>query len=257
MVTSSSLLQGVLRPNTSPSTENYNIKVERYERDESDDELVGVTSVPGTPSRSRPPSRPSSRPSSRQSSPTRTSASKRPAPGPLLLPKHPAGDPLRAFPTEVGQRIFGALTVRDLARCARVCKKWSRSQTLNYVWFQISRKDALQDEDLSPGKWTRRESKQNWRLTYIQNVSQRDRDLAQTSFSRSSSRPSTPTGYQTPREMKEEQWRTEAEAQSKPGKLEMREMYKELGGRKLRGKGKLGGATRDKGGWAEVNENGW
>lgn len=29
----------------------------------------------------------------------------------------------------------------------------------------------------------------------------------------------------------------------------MREMYKELGGRKARGKGKFGGATRDKGGW--------
>ena len=41
-------------------------------------------------------------------------------------------DPLRAFPTDVSQRIFSRLSIRDLARCSRVSKKWNRSQTLNY-----------------------------------------------------------------------------------------------------------------------------
>lgn len=51
--------------------------------------------------------------------------------------------------------------------------------------------------------------------------------------------------------MREEQWRVETEV-SKPGKIEMREMYKELGGRKARNKTKVGATTsRDKGGWVD------
>ena len=66
-----------------------------------------------------------------------------------------------------------------------------------------------------------------------------------------SGRTSPTSGYQTPREMREERWRLEAEAVERPGKTEMREMYKELNGRKSKAKGKLGGMTgiRDKGGW--------
>jgi len=60
------------------------------------------------------------------------------------------------------------------------------------------------------------------------------------------------SGYQTPREIKEEKWRSEATS-TRPGKLEMRDIYKEMGGRKSRGKSKVGGAgaPRDKGGWEE------
>jgi len=59
------------------------------------------------------------------------------------------------------------------------------------------------------------------------------------------------SGYQTPRELREEQWRAEADPASRPSKIELREMYKELGGRKARSKGKVGttGGIRDKGGW--------
>lgn len=59
------------------------------------------------------------------------------------------------------------------------------------------------------------------------------------------------SGYQTPKEVKEEQWKAELETAAKPNKVEMREKYKELGGRKARGKAKLGspGGVRDKGGW--------
>ncbi|GJJ13845.1 hypothetical protein Clacol_008102 [Clathrus columnatus] len=252
---SSSLLHDVLRPYgidhlnrklTQASLKSSNASDD--DRD-SEDEIVGVQSLPGTPSRSRAPSRPSSRPSSRASSPTK-GAFKRPIPGPLILNKTNNADPLRIFPTELGQRIFGMLSISDLAKCARVCKKWSRSQTINYVWFQQHRKETFRDDKLPPGKWTRRESKQNWRQEYIKAVRARETELAHTPFSRSS----TPSGsgYQTPRELREEQWKAENEMSARPGKLEMREMYKEMGGRKSRTKSKVGlttGGTRDKGGW--------
>jgi len=63
----------------------------------------------------------------------------------------------------------------------------------------------------------------------------------------------------TPREAREEAWRLEAEGQAKPGKIEMREMYKDLGGRKAKTKGKFGatGGFRDKGGWGEDHDEGW
>ena len=120
------------------------------------------------------------------------------------------------------------------------------------VWFQHYRKDYFHDDSLPAGKWSKRESKQNWRVTYLQTQRNREREPLQFS------RPITPasnhaSGQQTPREIREEKWRQEAEAQYKPTKIEMREMYKELGGRKARGKGKVGatGGTRDKGGWGE------
>lgn len=46
--------------------------------------------------------------------------------------KDKSKDPLKKFPTEVSQRIFRDLAVRDLAKCSRVSKKWAKSQTLNY-----------------------------------------------------------------------------------------------------------------------------
>ncbi|GLB36672.1 putative A Receptor for Ubiquitination Targets [Lyophyllum shimeji] len=223
-----SLLQDVLRPHA--------------DRDDSDEEYVNVVSLPGTPDRTRP------------SSPIRGAAA-RPLRGPLHI-SSARRDPLKAFPTEVSQRIFGLLPVRDLARCALVSRKWRRSQTINYVWFQHYRKENFQDDSLPPGKWTKRESKQDWRVTHLKSAGDRSPTLAP--FSRGSGY-STPSlsGYMTPRELKEEQWRSEAEA-TKPGKVEMRSLYKELGGRKSKAKPKVGstgvremGGIRDKGGWLE------
>ena len=90
------------------------------------------------------------------------------------------------------------------------------------------------------------------RQVYLKSA--KERSPTSTTFSRSGSGYTSParnmSGYQTPRELKEEQWRLESEATLKPGKLEMREMYKELGGRKARTKTKLGSTgIRDKGGW--------
>ena len=79
-------------------------------------------SIPGTPSLSRSATRPGS-----------------PSPGTVLRPgasrsfdSRTHGDPLKAFPTHLSQRIFGFLDISDLANCARVCKKWCSSQSINY-----------------------------------------------------------------------------------------------------------------------------
>ena len=69
-----------------------------------------------------------------------------------------------------------------------------------------------------------------------------------------SSRYASPTasGYQTPREVREERWRTENDSVATPNKVEMREMYKALDGRKVKGKGKISTTPRrDRGGWAD------
>src|SRR5262245_36056931 len=127
-----SLLQDVLRFHT-----------DVYEKDDSDDELVNVVchlinhhdsrsallifvchvSLPGTPARSRP--------SSRAPSPTGRGASGRPLPKPLHLRASPTKDPLKVLPTEISQRIFGYLSISNLAKCARVSRKWNKSQTIN------------------------------------------------------------------------------------------------------------------------------
>jgi len=211
------------------------------DKDDSDDDLVNVVSLPGTPARTRP------------SSPVRGggAASRPVAKNPLIISSSRT-DPLKAFPTELSQRIFSRLSPKDLSKCAVVCKKWARSQTLNYVWFQHYRKENFHDDSLPPGKWTKRESKQNWRQVYLKSA--KDRSPSSASFSRPTSGYNSPSrnasGYQTPREVREEQWKMDEEAAARPGKIEMREMYKELGGRKSRGKTKLGSTSvRDKGGW--------
>lgn len=124
------------------------------------------------------------------------------------------------------------------------------------VWFQHYRKENFHDESLPPGKWSRRESKQNWRVVYLENRRKTDMEanrspnffaLADASYNPSRGG----SGYQTPREVKEERWKLDAE-ETKPGKVEMREMYKELGGRKSKSKSKYqtGTTVRDRGGWA-------
>jgi len=228
-----SLLQDVLKHQTLDSIERR-FDTSHPDSDNSDDELVNVMSMPGTPSLSRPATRPGS-PSPGVAS--RSSMSK--------PPNHRAhSDPLKAFPTHLSQRIFGFLGISDLAKCARVCRKWHSSQSINYVWFRRYRKENFNDESLPPGKWTRRESKQNWRILYIQSIPARE------SVGSGYTTSTTRSGYQSPREVKEEQWRSETLAASRPSKGDMREMYKELGGRKSKSKTKVGatGRSRDKGG---------
>jgi len=228
-----SLLQGVLRNHLHDRKDDHN----HSDSDSSEDELINVTSTPGTPSYSRPATRPGS-PSF--GSPSRSSNLSRSS------KRRSRTDPLRTLPTETSQRIFSLLAIKDLAACARVSKKWSTSQSINYVWFRHYRKENFNDTSLPPGKWTKRESKQNWRIVYIQSIPAREQSSMGSGYSTSGSR----SGYQTPRELKEEQWRLEATSVNKPSKNALREMYKELGGRKSKTKGKVGstGRIRDKGG---------
>ncbi|KAG9104687.1 hypothetical protein FRC06_000073 [Ceratobasidium sp. 370] len=214
-------------------------KTPEIQADSSEEELIGVQTIPNTP---RILSRPGSRSGSRASSPSRLGASGRRIRGPLMLGgvrRHT--DPVRAFPTEIGQRIFGQLGVRDLANCAR----GGKPRPLFAVWFQHYRRDNFQDDSLPNGKWTRRESKQDWRITYLKIQRRSDYDgprMAADADSLSS-------GYVTPREIREAQWAGEAAAaNAKLGKLEARSMYRELGGRKSKAKSKFG-ETRDRGGW--------
>jgi len=219
-----SLLQDVLRV----TSDGRGQPGSRSENLDDDDDWIGVTSTPGSPY----PTRPSS-PSRRQ---------------PYAVQSVTRRDPLRLFPTEICQRIFIYISVPDLANCALVCRKWWRSQTLNYVWFHFYRRENFVDTSLPPGKWTKRESKQNWRVLHLKSLSEKVVPI----FSKTPTDSGSQSGYQTPREKKEEQWRLESEAGYKPGKLEMRGMYKELGGRKAKNKLKLGSSgVRDKGGWAE------
>ncbi|KZO99570.1 hypothetical protein CALVIDRAFT_553082 [Calocera viscosa TUFC12733] len=220
-----------------------------------DEELVGVVSGSATPVKL-----------SRPGSPTRLGgASTRRAPGPLLISASKT-DPFRRFNTELVIRILVLLRPEDLARCSHVCKKWCNSQAANFVWFRHTRNAALPGAAPVPlagsttPTWTKRESKQNWRREYATLLA-RERDEPPPSlppFSRGSSRPSSragdrspgsTSGYHTPKEMKEELWAKEAEQRDRPNKIEMREAYKELGGRKARVKGSGGwekSAKRDR-----------
>lgn len=55
----------------------------------------------------------------------------------------------------------------------------------------------------------------------------------------------TPEGYRTPREIREELWKSE---EASPSKNDQRTWYKELGGKKSKGKTKIGmsGGMRDR-----------
>jgi len=227
------LLQGVLRHQTLLDSLDKKFDQTHLDADNSDDELINVVSSPGTPAYSRPSSRPGS---PAFGSPGRPSGLSR------LVKTRSRTDPLRVFPTELSQRLFSLLSIKDLANCARVSKKWNTSQSINYVWFRHYRKENFNDVSLPPGKWTKKESKQNWRLMYMQSIPTREQ--AASGYSTSGSR----SGYHTPKELKEQQWQNELEPAAKPTKNELREMYKELGGRKSKSKGKVGGTgkIRDK-----------
>lgn len=218
---------------------------------DTDDELINVFSSPGTPARSRASSRPASRPGS----PTPRSHL-REGLAPLTSTRSRSTDPLRAFSTQISQRIFRWLDVSDLAACSGVSRKWNKSQTLNYMWFLQCRKESFLEDALPPGKWTRRESRENWRLAYSKLVSNKSTPSYPLHPSGSGRTSPSRRGYQTPKERNEERWRLEDEEQSRPSKVEMREMYKELGGRKAKTKVKLGstGGVRDKTGWVVDNE---
>lgn len=121
----------------------------------------------------------------------------------------------------------------------------------NYIWYRLSHLSTFEPtSDLySPPVWSRRDAKRDWSAHY-RRINRRD-DL-ETPDAEDAER--VRSGYQTPKEEKEARWREEAEsAESGPSKQEARSYYKELGGRKARGKtGKA--AARDRTGWEEAED---
>jgi hypothetical protein len=103
------------------------------------------------------------------------------------------------------------------------------------------------------------------RTTYIQSVSTREADPSFQTYARpyraASGFSSAGSGHRTPKEANEERWAQEAEGAARPNKVEMREAYKELGGRKSKAKTKLGraggAAGRNVGGLGEEETDGY
>ncbi|KAG8758430.1 hypothetical protein FRC14_008257 [Serendipita sp. 396] len=176
-------------------------------------------------------------------------------------------DPLRSLPDKVRLLIFCLLDIRDLASCSLVCQRWKKSQTINHAFYQIYRTEAYVGSDLPVGKWTKRESKRDWRseLLKARKIKIKEKQfLQQNEFATppaSYSRPRTPayrdgggtphgSGHLTPRELQEEEWARELE--TSPTKNEMRSYYKEHGGKRIR-KSKAGmmGGMRDRTAWGD------
>ena len=180
--------------------------------------------------------------------------------------------------------------MKTLLSCTLVCKRWRRSATLNYCWYKHYQSTFLSDtfdpNDPSPSinsnsntapagsilspdsgliipplgsataKWTRRESRTDWKNAYGKARRQEAKDLERQNSPLmaalgSGSGRSTPTrtqrladaGLQTTRDMREQQWAQE-QAQIGYTKNEMREYYKSATnkGGKVKGKRAKGGA---------------
>ncbi|KAF8310880.1 hypothetical protein DL93DRAFT_2169444 [Clavulina sp. PMI_390] len=232
----------------------------------SDDDWVNVVSAPGTPRRLMALSRAQSRNTSPTRSGARSSnlASSRPIsratsprPPKVKAPVNPT-DPFSVLKkdSKLILRIVSQLSdVKDLAACSGVASHWRNSKQLNYMWYRTNRMLELGYISAPYGMWTGKEAKENWRAKYMRTV--RSLEAAEyTSTSRYGySTPSAPSsGYSTPRSIREEAWAAEAQ-EAATDKGEMRQMYKEMGGRKARAKAKvgMGGKGKDRGGWGEIS----
>ncbi|EST05134.1 F-box domain protein [Kalmanozyma brasiliensis GHG001] len=251
----------------SPAKEGLN----DWEQVDTDEELVAVQSATGTPlERSRPASptraHSSSRlavetdttdfdsdtaSSSKPSSRLRNDVSKK-----RSSAKRSKTDPLRAFTSEIAQHIFLQLPVESLLSCSGVSKRWRRSATLNYCWYRhyqhaFSATDsslpALPAWGSGGAKWTRRESKTDWKTQFGRQKRIEARDAARAE-SLPGSGTTTPSrtqkmqdaGILTTHEARMQQWKQEEEAQWT--KQEMRDYYKAgAKGGKFKGKREKGG----------------
>ncbi|CAO1614444.1 unnamed protein product [Sympodiomycopsis kandeliae] len=278
----SSLLQSILSSKLSNSTLEDKDSSEHphphhddwEEVNTSDEELVGIQSVPGTvPGSPLEISRPNT---PGTSSKTKSSLSQdRPIRVKAVKSKT---DPLRSLPKELTQRIFLSLGLRELMALSVVNRRYRRSATLNYCWYRLcTRENDLEtvatnssvfgntigtqsslassggytnsNSNLSSSttaKWTRRESKTDWKKQYIKRKQQEEKDRLRSeglfeSFSNTVSGSNTPSrsqrlqdaGVKTNSDIKQDQWNNEAsEAEKGYTKNELRAYYKETGGSK-------------------------
>ncbi|TIA91059.1 hypothetical protein E3P99_01219 [Wallemia hederae] len=145
--------------------------------------------------------------------------------------KGPERDPMKVFTHDISTNIFRRLSQQDLKQCHRVSRRWRKSQVINYIWFEIYRQRFFDGETTSSlqGKWTRRESRQDWKLQY----KSANRRPFESAVVEQLERTVTPS------QMRESEWAAQAN-RAPPTKNEQREEYKQLKGRKPRNKGVRG-----------------
>jgi len=241
-----------------------------------DDEMIDVASGTNTPLRSRVPTRSGSptragkrtlKPSSLAQSSLATDSD-----GGLaseVSKRVNSRDPLRFFPDKIRPIIFCMLSPSDLASCTLVSQRWKKSQTINHAWYQVYRHETYQFSDLPVGKWTKRESKRDWRTELIKARRIRDKEQSHTPLKGFNSRPRTPAirsgtstpldsdmyhrdGHLTPREAKEEEWARQEQQTVTPDKVTSRAWYKEVGGKRVKKtKAGMAGGMRDRTAWEE------
>ncbi|GAA5823749.1 hypothetical protein JCM11251_003279 [Rhodosporidiobolus azoricus] len=147
-------------------------------------------------------------------------------------------DPFLRFPGEVLGRVLGELGASDLLAVGLVCKRWRRSQTLNYTWFLLlqsltyvtpeERKQRYSESNGLP-TWRASEAKEDWAARFA-TIFRRD-DLEDPDGT------DTDENGLTMREERELKWKEENEAQYGPvDKVAMREFYKGLRNKKMKGK---------------------
>ncbi|GAA6013551.1 hypothetical protein JCM10207_004772 [Rhodosporidiobolus poonsookiae] len=214
----------------------------------SDDEEVEVR----TPLPSAPGSVASTPSSSRSASPTRAGGGGGKRKGGAGKPrrdktkerekadamKNPR-DPFVRFPGEVLGRVLGELGAEELLQVGLVCKRWRRSQTLNYTWYLLLQSLTYVSPEerkrtYSEGKglptWLASEAKEDWAARFA-SIFRRD-DLAERE----------PTDRDenglTMKEERELKWAQENEESEFAGmdKNQMREYYKGLRNKKVKGK---------------------
>ncbi|SPO23609.1 uncharacterized protein UTRI_03864_B [Ustilago trichophora] len=286
-VLSSRLANATLGTSNDNSTDNGAESKEAlndWEQVDTDDELVNVQSTPGTASatpleRSRPASPTRANSSSRLAVETDTtdfesdvdaaSSSVKPRTGGSKLSsstttkrsfssRRSKTDPLRSLTSEIAQHIFLQLPVESLLACSGVCKRWRRSATLNYCWYRHYQHNvsATSLDSAIPvlpawgsggAKWTRRESKTDWKTQYGKQKRIEAKDAARAE-SLPGSGTATPSrtqrmqdaGILTTHEARMQQWKQEQDAQWT--KQEMRDYYKSgAKGGKFKGKREKGG----------------
>ncbi|GAA5856691.1 hypothetical protein JCM8547_005932 [Rhodosporidiobolus lusitaniae] len=153
-------------------------------------------------------------------------------------------DPFLRFPGEVLGRVLGDLGAEDLLRLGLVCKRWRRSQTLNYTWYLLlqsltyvspeERKQRYAETKGIP-TWRPSEAKEDWAARFA-TIFRRD-DLAE---KEPQDRDENGLTMQEERELK---WAHEEE-EGQMSKNEMREFYKGLRNKKVKGKYFGKGAAR-------------
>ncbi|GAA6029075.1 hypothetical protein JCM8097_001581 [Rhodosporidiobolus ruineniae] len=147
-------------------------------------------------------------------------------------------DPFLRFPGEVVGRILGELGADDLLSVGLVCKRWRRSQTLNYTWYLLlqsltyvtpeERKSKYHETNGVP-TWRASEAKEDWAARFA-SIFRRD-DLEEPE-----AQDRDEDGL-TKAEEHALKWAEENEAQEGPiDKVAMREYYKGLRNKKVKGK---------------------